>query len=250
MFIPDTTDNAKSYELTFDRLARWVVLFVCVIALVICLFVSVILRNNEMIYGENGYIAQMEALKEENERLQAELSGEGASSAELSRESVTEQAGGKSNTDTADGAEPEGSEEETDGLIDEEAPEVLPINGTATVIKDPTSEASEYPDRIVFLALKDSEVTAGAGGVVKEIYRYEQEKNEFSVALLLDHRNGYETVYLMSGEPKLFVQKGMRIGRGEALAKLLEDESIVGYDILYGGTSLNPAELLGEAKQE
>ncbi|MBQ7564112.1 MAG: peptidoglycan DD-metalloendopeptidase family protein [Lachnospiraceae bacterium] len=234
MFIPDTSDNAKTYELTFDRMARWIVLVVCIIALVICLFVSIILRNNEIMYGENGYVEQIRALQEENDRLR-DQAGETAVS-KGADEAAEETAALKE----------EGAGEAEKDAVDEEPPAILPINGIATVIKDPTGEAAEYPDRMVFLALKDSEVIAGADGIVKEIYEYEQRKNEYSIALLLDHRNGYETVYLISGEPKLSVQKGMRVGRGDVLARLSEDESIVGYDILYGGTSLNPAELTGK----
>ena len=238
MFIPDTTDNAKTYELTFDRLARWVVLFVCVLALVVCLFISVILRNNEAMYGKDGYVEQMQTLKAENEQLRKELSQ--AKAKDSAGETAEER-----EEKTADRSDPP-QENET---AEDKPPGLLPINGIATVIKDPTSEAEDFPDRMVFLALRDSEVIAGAAGVVREIYEYEQRENEFSVALLLDHRNGYETVYLISGKPKIFVQKGMRVERGDVLARLSEDESIVGYDIMYGGTSLNPAELLDSGQE-
>ena len=69
MFIPDTSDNAKSYELTFDTIARWIVAVLALFAVIICLFISVIIRNNEAMYGENGFMAQITALKEENESL-------------------------------------------------------------------------------------------------------------------------------------------------------------------------------------
>ena len=109
-----------------------------------------------------------------------------------------------------------------------------------------TSQAESYPDRLVMLALSGSEVAASADGVVKEIYTYEPAENEFSYAIMIDHRNGYETVYLISGEPYIIVQKGSKLKRGDVLAKLSDEETIVGYDIMYGGASLDPSGLMSE----
>ncbi|MCR5791519.1 MAG: M23 family metallopeptidase [Lachnospiraceae bacterium] len=225
MFIPDTTDDTKSYELTFDRLARWIALFFALIAIVVCLFISVIIRNQREIYGENGYVEQLSALKEENESLRRELAG-GATGQK------------------AEGT-PENGEEETQEIPQtEDMPSILPVRGTATIVKDPTKQASRYPDRLVLLALKDSEVIAAADGVVEEVYYYEPSDNDYRVAVMVDHRNGYETVYLVSGDPEVKVQKGTRLKKEDLLAEIREDETIVGYDILYGGSSLDPAKLL------
>ncbi len=205
MFIPDTSDNAKSYELTFDTLSRWIVGIVAVVAVIICLFISIIIKSNEAIYGENGYVDQIEKLSVENEELRKQV------------EKKVEEEGKESEGE-------KGSEEDQKNDI----PRMLPIEGNATLIKDPTKLSSEYPYRLVFLALPESKVIASADGIVKEIYEYEEEENEFSHAVLLDHKNGYESVYLISGDPLITVQAGRMVDKGEELARLSDNETIVG----------------------
>ena len=107
MFIPDTSDNASSYELTFDKLARWIVLILSFFAIIICLFVSVILRNNEAMYGENGYEARIEALREENNALKQELE-------EISRSSEKPAGNGKNKENKENKADKDGKEKEED----------------------------------------------------------------------------------------------------------------------------------------
>ena len=64
--------------------------------------------------------------------------------------------------------------------------------------------------------------------------------------MMIDHRNGYETVYLLSGEPEILAEKGLILKQGDVLARVKEDETIIGYDIMYGGESLNPSEIIKE----
>ncbi len=228
MFIPDTSDNAKTYELTFDTLARWIVGVLAFFAIVVCLFISVILRNNQAMYGENGYVEQIKALKEENRELMKkaeDMEGVGKDSAR---------------------ADTEGKDKDPETL--EDVPGIFPVRGTATMIKDPTSLAESFPNRLVLIALSGSEIVAAADGVVEEVLEYEKKEGEFSVAVMLDHRNGYETVYLLSGEPYILVQKGSKLWKGDVIAKLSDEETVVGYDIMYGGESLDPSELIDETE--
>ena len=244
MFIPDTSDNASSYELTFDKLARWIVLILSFFAIIICLFVSVILRNNEAMYGENGYEARIEALREENNALKQELE-------EISRSSEKPAGNGKNKENKENKADKDGKEKEEDAestdpskkTQGEDIPGVFPINGSAAIISDPTSQAGSNPYRLIMAAPSGCEVIAAAGGVVEEILEYEPQENEFRFAIRVDHKNGYETVYLISGDPQIRALKGAEVARGDVLAALSDDETIVGYDIIYEGENLDPSGL-------
>ncbi len=225
MFIPDTSDNEKSYELTFDTIARWIVLIMALLAIVICLFISMIIRNQKAIYGENGYIEQINELREENRELKEKA---GASAGEPSDGLLKESDRGR----------------EEDIESDSDVPTIFPVKGTATIIKDPTSYSESFPFRLVMLALKGSEVMVAADGVVEEIYEYEKQEGEYRFAVMVDHRNGYETVYLLSGNPEILAEKGLKLEKGDLIARVKDDETIIGYDVMYGGESLDPSELI------
>ncbi len=196
----------------------------------ICLFISVILRNNKAIYGENGYIEQINELREENKELREQAGVPDAPSPEA----VSEGMGGH-------------DEEEAQDASD--IPKVFPVKGTATIIKDPTAYSEDFPFRLVMLALDGSEVVAAADGVVEEIYEYDKKEGDYTYAVMIDHRNGYETVYLLSGEPEILAEKGLKLKKGDLLARVRDDETIIGYDIMYGGESLDPSGLISEQER-
>ncbi|MCR4654939.1 MAG: M23 family metallopeptidase [Lachnospiraceae bacterium] len=227
MFIPDTSDNEKSYELTFDTIARWIVLVLALFAIVICLFISMIIRNQRAIYGENGYIEQINELREENRELKEKT----GVSAKEPPGSLSRDRDRSAEAVTAD---------------DSDVPTIFPVKGTATIIKDPTSYSESFPFRLVMLALKGSEVIVAADGVVEEIYEYEKQEDEYRFAVMVDHRNGYETVYLLSGNPEILAEKGLKLKRGDLLARVKDDETIIGYDVMYGGESLDPSDLISK----
>ncbi len=246
MFIPDTSDNASSYELTFDKLARWIVLVLSFFAIIICLFISVILRNNEAMYGENGYEARIEALKAENEALKEELKEISENTEEPVSENIEEPAGSAGSGESKEDEKTGESEEKTgssENPQDEDIPGIFPLNGSSAIIRDPTSQAGSNPNRLVMAARSGCEVIAAAGGTVEDISEYEPEESEFRFVIRVDHKNGYETVYLISGDPQISVLKGAEVARGDVLASLSDDETIVGYDIIYEGESLDPSGL-------
>ncbi|MCR5734969.1 MAG: M23 family metallopeptidase [Lachnospiraceae bacterium] len=219
MFIPDTTDHAKSYELSLDTVAKWVVAIIAITAVVICLFVSLLLKSHRSIYGTDGFIERIETLEAENRTLRAELD-------------VSEQ---KTEPEETERIDTQSVKPEKRARTD--VPGVLPIEGKATIVKDPFDDADDHKERMVFLCLTGSRVIATADGEVTEI----SEDGTMPYTVSIDHKNGYRSVYSFEAAP--LVETGVSVNQGDALTDPGKEDFLAGYEIIFGGDPVDPSEM-------
>ncbi len=220
MFIPDTTDNARSFELSLDTVARWVVTITAVVVIVICLFLSLLLKSHKSIYSEDGFITRIETLEAENRELKAEL---GRSEAPVSGESV------ETRSVTSD--------KKQERRVRTDVPGVLPIDGKATIVKDPFDDADEHKERLVFMSLAGSSVIVTADGTVQEI----SEDGTLAYTVTIDHKNGYRSVYAFDGTP--LVTEGSEVKQGDKLFVSEDEDFLSGYEIIFGGDPVDPSQI-------
>ena len=122
MLIPDSTDMTRSFELTFDQLAKWLVSVAAVILIVVSLLISSAVKNYKLAYGDSGIKAQLTQLEAENAQLAAqkeELNDQLASLSGLleEKQSAEQQAVEAAKAEAVPTGLPLGVMSEDDGLL-------------------------------------------------------------------------------------------------------------------------------------
>lgn len=90
----------------------------------------------------------------------------------------------------------------------------------------------------IFTASDGTTVVAAANGTVAQV----EEDADFGYRIVIDHGNGYQSVYLNSGDPK--VKVGESINRGVTLYVIGSENTTLGYQIILDGVYMNPMEMI------
>ena len=217
MLVPDSTDDAKTYEFTIDKIARYFVVGLAVIIIIVSLIVSFAVKNYRLRNDSSmqaiidNMEVEMKSLEEQNAQLTevARLSDDNVN--EL-KERVSE------------------LEHETAGLY---IPNIYPYKGSAIQISDLVVK-----DAISYSCLTGVSIVVTANGVVADII-----DDMYGYTVVVDHKNGYKTQYTMEEVP--MVAKGDQVVRGEVLAYVQEDDETLSYAVVIDGKNQNPKDFLG-----
>ena len=161
---------------------------------------------------------EMTALQEEIDRLEAEIETLTAEKEVMSLAVVE-------NQQAADALALE--------LEQQSVPSDYPLTGSAGI-----EEVTEGDPMIVFTASGGATVVASAKGTVTEIGTDETYGN----VIVVDHGNGYMTVYKNKGES--CVKVGDEVVQGTTLFLIGEENTQLGYQIKKDGTYINPTDVL------
>ncbi len=182
-----------------------VVLFILVVVIT-CKFVydSIIIKEakKEIV----NQIVKINNLTDENEALSVENSTLSSKVAILS-ETVSKK------TEVEDAISQE--------TIENAMPKGFPLSGSATM-----KEAEEGEPMLIFIASGEVNViTSGTGTVVSV-----DADETYGTRIVVDHGNGYQSVYRNSGKP--LVKNGETLGKGYILFSMKDDNKELGYQIL------------------
>lgn len=121
----------------------------------------------------------------------------------------------------------------TDELSRYTKPTLLPLTGSATI---------EVPDeeepKCVFYATDGALIIATANGVVSELV----EDSELGYRVVIEHEDGYQTVYYNAGEPK--VKLGDEVRQGATIFVIETINSKLVYQIMVNGVFENPMDIM------
>lgn len=131
------------------------------------------------------------------------------------------------NTKTANEAEL------TETLEAQWVPSDFPLTGGASF-----EEIFEPEPMCVFDAAEGVMVVATAAGYIVDIY----EDEEFGNAVVIDHDNGYKTIYKNEGDP--MVKIGDSVSQGTTLYLVGDDNDKLGYQVTKDDVLINPLEVL------
>lgn len=125
--------------------------------------------------------------------------------------------------------EPEGTgQEETDDEVAENDGETA--EGEETVVEQ------EIPT-VVFGVKKETQIVAAGAGEVKSV-----ESGADGTSVMIDHGNGYVSVYLFKGNAK--VKVGDEVLRGTLLFEVTSNNAKFSFQILENGNYVNPMDLM------
>lgn len=112
-------------------------------------------------------------------------------------------------------------------------PTLLPLTGAATI-----EMAEGLEPMCIFQASDGALVVATAGGVVTELV----EDAEFGYRIVVDHGNGYITIYQNQGDPK--VKAGDEIRQGVTLFVVEATNTKLAYQVVKDGVYVNPMDVM------
>lgn len=90
---------------------------------------------------------------------------------------------------------------------------------------------------VVFGVKKGTLIVAAGAGVIKSV-----EELEEGTCVMIDHGNGYDSVYLFKGTPK--VKTGDEVLRGTLLFEVTGNNAKFSFQILENGSYVNPMDLM------
>ncbi|MBR5968764.1 MAG: M23 family metallopeptidase [Lachnospiraceae bacterium] len=158
----------------------------------------------------------------------------------LLRAQEGEDAADEENTDEENAdtdAEPVEAAEDEENTDEENTDDENTDTDEAPEDEEPAAPAA--PEFVAhFEAPVGSRVLASGGGVVTRVIPDDQ----YGTRLVVDHRNGYTSVYRNRAEAK--VKVGDSVKRGDTLFVIGEEHTRFGYQIRYNETALDPSELI------
>ncbi len=223
LLIPDSTDHSKTFELTFDHILRVIVAVVAAVLVLVSLLISSALKNYRLAHDDTDkktieqLNTQIETLKEEKEDMYDQIV------------SLTEVIAKKQENEKS--IEMEKSEAAM--------PTGYPIEGYALIVQDPTVDSGEkVKGRVVFNTIIGTAIVASGDAKVA----LESDDSAFGTQIILDHGNGYQSIYRCAGSVK--VRNGDNVNRGQVLFVITDEDSLFAYEILKNGEEIEPMDLM------
>lgn len=224
VIVTSDSENAKVKKFRIKSGTVWVIVIIlCVIVGILLGFIAyeeqIWSSANQMMNQKiEEYETKVAQLEEEKAALQSEVEGLNNKVTVLS-DTITQM---------------KGIEEELTAQIEKSVtPTMLPITGSATIQK-----VTEGDPMSIFDATEGAVVVSTAGGTVAEI----SEDEDFGYKVVIDHGNGYTTIYRNEGKP--LIAAGDTVSQGGTLFIIDEDNTKLGYQITKDGAYIDPSEMM------
>lgn len=117
--------------------------------------------------------------------------------------------------------------------VEESLPTEFPLTGSVTV-----EEVDEPEPICIFTASEGTTVISAATGIVTAI----EDDADYGKKVIIDHGNGYQTIYRNQGEVKVKMEE--EIARGATIFVISDDNTKVGYQMIKDGNYISPMEVI------
>ncbi|MBQ6576050.1 MAG: peptidoglycan DD-metalloendopeptidase family protein, partial [Lachnospiraceae bacterium] len=222
LLIPNSSDAAKTIEISFDRILQVFTAAVAVAIIIIGLVISMMVHNHKLKKTIEEARADVTELTETNTALEDKIT------------SLNEQIDADREVFSKIEDTISKKEEEVAALSEEAAiPGEVPIkNADAILVEDPYADSEGGATMgLVFSTVKGALVVAAGDGEV--IHVDSDEENPFyKKGIVVDHGNGYITYYRLNGE--VSVEEGARVSRQDVMA-VLDNDGYVAYEVKKDG---------------
>lgn len=236
LIIPNSSDEAKTTEISYDRLVKYFAAFIAVVIIVVGLIASMMVHNYRL---KESLAAQEECvrqLSESNDELAGMIDG-------LRQQVTADREAFSKIEDTLSQKEEKETEERKEAAI----PEILPIKGAgAIVVEDPYSENEQFKSYgVVFSAAGGVLLVATGDGIVEDVNMIDVEEG-YGSYIFIDHYNGYKTYFRFNGD--ILVSKGEQLKRGDVVG-VIKDDGFISYEISYNREFIDPVKLMTESAE-
>lgn len=237
LLIPNSSDSAKTVEITYDHLLQLITGAVATGIIIIGLIVSMIYHNRNLRSSLEAAEQTAGELKATNNELESTISA-------LTDQVEADKEIFEKIEDTISKREEEEALEAERALI----PDEIPVkNAKAILIEDPYKDSTGgQTSGLVFLTTKGAVVAAAADGTITHVDS--DDGNPFyNRGIVIDHGNGYVTYYKMNGD--VSIEEGDTVAKNDVLAVLTEG-GYVAYEIKQNGEFIDPETMIRQEAEE
>jgi murein DD-endopeptidase MepM/ murein hydrolase activator NlpD len=231
LLIPNSSDAAKTIEISYDRLLKLLSGAVAIGIIVFGLIVSMIYHNHKLKNSLENAKQSVTQLQESNTALEGTVSA-------LNDQIEADKEVFSKIEDTITKREEEEALEAEQAAI----PNEIPVkNAKAILVDDPYEDSTGgQTNGIVFSTLKGAVVAAAAEGVVSHVDS-DDENPFYNRGIVIDHENGYVTYYRLNGD--VSIEEGSKVMKNDVLAVLTED-GYIAYEIKHDGEFIDPRTMI------
>ncbi len=233
LLIPNSSDSARTYEITFDRLLQLFVGALATAIIVIGLLASMFVLNRKLRSSLEEAEGSISELSDTNSMLEGTV-------ASLNRQIEEDKKAFTKIEDTISRRE----EEEAASAKEAAIPNSIPIkNAKAILVEDPYIDSNGGETMgIVFSTTDGAIVAAAAEGLVTHVDS--DDSNPFYTrGIVIDHQNGYVTYYRLNGD--VSAHEGTMVKKNDVLG-ILTEEGYVAFEIKKDGEFVDPVTILKE----
>ena len=234
LLIPNSSDSAKTVEITYDRLLQLITGAVAIAIIIISLIISMMVHNHKLKNSLDEAEKSVRELSSNNKMLEDTVDA-------LNDQIDADKEIFSKIEDTISKKEEEEAVEAEEAAV----PDKLPItNAKAVLVEDPFADSNGgATNGIVFMTTKGAVITSAAEGTVMHVDS--DDSNPFyTKGIVIDHGNGYITYYRMNGD--VSTEEGVVVSPGDVIAVMTED-GYVAYEIKKDGEFIDPRSII---KQE
>ncbi len=234
MLIPNSSDSARTIEVSYDRILQLLTGAVAIIIIVVGLMLSMVFHNHKLKVSLDEAETSIEELSETNRTLEGNV-------AALSDQVEADKKVFSKIEDTISKKEEEQALEAEEAAI----PNAVPIkNAKAIMVEDPYGDSEGGRSMgIVFSTLKGAVIASTAEGLVTHVDS-DDDNPYYKRGVVIDHGNGYNTYYRLNGD--VSIEEGAAVSKGDVLAVMTSD-GFVAYEIRKDGAFIDPKTMM---KQE
>ncbi|MCR5672641.1 MAG: M23 family metallopeptidase [Lachnospiraceae bacterium] len=236
LLIPNSSDEAKTVEITYDRLLQLLTGATATAIIVIGLIISMMVHNHKIKNSLEEAEKSISQLRATNSTLEGAVSS-------LNDQIEADKKVFSQIEDTISKKE----EEQAQSAEEAAMPNEIPIrNAKAILIEDPYRDSQGGATAgIVFSTLKGAIVSAAAEGIVAHVDS-DEENPYYTRGIVIDHGNGYMTYYRLNGD--VSIEEGAVVEKGGVLA-VLPDDGFVAYEIKKDGEFIDPLTVIKQEGQ-
>ena len=233
LLIPNSSDSARTYEVTFDRLLQLFTGALAIAIIIIGLVCSMLVYNHKLRNSLEDAQNSIGELKQSNAMLEGTVSN-------LNRQIEEDRKAFSKIEDTIS------KREEEEAATAEEAaiPNSIPVkNAKAILVEDPYAGSNGGETMgIVFSTTNGALVAAAAEGVITHVDS-DEENPYYKRGIVIDHQNGYVTYYRLNGD--VSAQEGADVRKNDVLGMLTED-GYIAFEVKKDGSFVDPRSILKE----
>lgn len=231
LLIPNSSDAAKTIEITYDRLLQFFTGAVAIAIIVIGLICSMLFHNYKLKNSLEEAQGSINELRDSNTMLEGKVDT-------LNKQIEADKEVFSKIEDTISKKE----EEEAASAEEAAVPNEVPIkNAKAILVEDPyKGKEGGQTAGIVFSTTKGAVVAAAAEGEVTHVDT-DENNQYYKKGIVIDHGNGYITYYRLNGD--VSIEEGAAVAKNDVLA-VLTDDGFVAYEMKKDGAFIDPREVI------
>lgn len=231
LVIPNSTDEAKTTEISYDRLVKYIAACAAVVIIIVGLLISMAVHNHRLKLKIADERESIEELESENNDLNATIDA-------LKRQIQTDRDAFSKIENTISMKEEEQNQAKEEAAV----PTLVPIKGSnALVVSDPYAEDENMRSYgLVFSTFGGALVVATGDGYVVDVQQPEIEEG-YNSYVFVDHQNGYRTYYRFRGD--VSVKAGDTVSREDVIGVLTQD-GYISYEVSLNERFIDPKEII------